>query len=312
MTTSTSTLRLGARGSLLSRMQSGMVAETLRAKFPGLKVELVIISTSGDVIQDRPLHEFGGKGLFTKELEQALLRSEVDFAVHSFKDVPVTMPLVDVADLVLIASPPREDPRDVLASAKAKTVAELPKGAKVGTGSLRRQAQLLAARPDLQIVPIRGNVDTRIRKLKSGEYDAVILAMAGLKRSGLFDGSFMAAIEPDVLLPAAGQGALALQCRRSDAGVIKLLSSLDDPATSLCVKAERAIVQRLNGDCHSPIAAYATLEGSTLHLRAAVAHRDGRPPMLKAEASAGMCESEKAVNDVVAQLEKAGVREMLK
>ena len=307
---SLATIRLGARGSLLSRLQSGMVAEALRARFPGLTVETVIVTTSGDTIQDRPLHEFGGKGLFTKELEQALLRREVDFAVHSFKDVPVTMPLVDVSDLVIVASPRREDPRDVLASFKGKTIAELPKGAKVGTGSLRRQAQVLAARPDLDVVGIRGNVDTRVKKLKSGEYDAVVLALAGVKRAGLFDAACMTAIETDVMLPAAGQGALALQCRRADAGVIKLLSALDDAGTTLCVKVERAVVQRLNGDCHSPIAAYATLEGSDVELRVAVARRDGKPPVIRAEASAGMCEAEKAAAEVVAKLEKMGVRGM--
>src|SRR4051794_12288958 len=143
-----------------------MVAHALESAHPGLHVELVIISTSGDAIQDRPLHEFGGKGLFTKEIELALLRKEVDFAVHSFKDVPVTMPLVDTADLVIAAVPPREDPRDLLASTIAKTIRDLPQKARVGTGSLRRQAQLLALRPDLQILPIRGNVDTRLRKLR--------------------------------------------------------------------------------------------------------------------------------------------------
>ena len=306
------TIRLGARGSLLSRMQSGMVAETLRQKYPGMKVELVLITTSGDKIQDRPLHEFGGKGLFTKELEQALLRSEVDFAVHSFKDVPVTMPLVATEDLVIAATPRREDPRDMLASRLGKTIAALPAGARVGTGSLRRQAQVLAARPDLVVVPIRGNVDTRIRKLTSGEYDAVILACAGCKRAGLVDESYMTPLATDVLLPAAGQGALALQCRRSDTGLIRLLSGLDDPTTAMCVKAERAVVQRLNGDCHSPIAAYATVEGSTLHLRAAVARRDGQPPVIRSESEAGICDADRAVAAVVAALEAQGAVKLLR
>lgn len=305
-------IRLGARGSLLSRLQSGMVAEALRHKFPELQVELVIVSTSGDQIQDRPLHEFGGKGLFTKELEQALLHSEVDFAVHSFKDVPVTMPLVDTAELIIAATPPREDPRDVLASFQAKSLEELPKGAKVGTGSLRRQAQILAARPDVQVLPIRGNVDTRVRKLRSGEYDAVILAMAGMKRSGLFDASFMTPVEPRVMLPAAGQGALALQCRRNDPATLHVLAALDDPAASLCVKAERDVVQWLNGDCHSPIAAYAWLDGSTVRLQAAVAKRDGQPPVLRAESACGMCEANRLGMMVGARLEALGAMKLLR
>ena len=203
-------VRLGARGSLLSRLQSGMVARMVEG-LGGVKVEMVTVTTTGDRIWDRPLHEFGGKGLFTKELEQALLRGEIDFAVHSFKDVPVTMPLVDTAELVIAATPLREDPRDVLATATGMKLMELKGGARVGSGSLRRQAQVLALRPDVKVLPIRGNVDTRLKKLKAGEYDGVILAMAGMKRSGLLNPSTMVAM--DELLPAAGQGALALECR---------------------------------------------------------------------------------------------------
>lgn len=225
-------LRLGARGSLLSREQSKMVARQLEAAHPGLRVELVIISTSGDRIQDRPLHEFGGKGLFTKELELALLRGEIDFAVHSYKDVPVTMPLVDTAQLMIAAVPAREDPRDVLASPRAKSLADLPTGAKVGTSSLRRQAQVLATRPDLTVQPIRGNVDTRLRKLASGEYDAAILAYAGVKRAGLFDAATMTILTCSEMVPAAGQGALALQCRAGDDRVRSLLAAIDDAHTA--------------------------------------------------------------------------------
>jgi len=304
-------LRLGARGSLLSRLQSGMVARELEARHPGLKVELVIVSTSGDQIQDRPLHEFGGKGLFTKELEQALLRRDVDFAVHSFKDVPVTMPLVDIAELVICSVPVREDPRDVLASAQGKSLLELPKGARVGTGSLRRQAQVLALRPDLVVMPIRGNVDTRIRKLKAGEYDAVILAYAGLKRSGLFDATLMAPIPTDQLLPSAGQGALALQCRQDRGEVMQTLQALNDPATGQAVQLEREIVRHLNGDCHSPIAAYATFGDTHVELRAAVAARDGRPPVVRAEARVPVGAAQDAVKQVLESLRKQGAAEML-
>src|SRR5687768_18563534 len=167
------TLRLGTRGSLLARTQSMLVADALERAHLGLKIEMHIVKTTGDQITDRPLHEAGGKGLFTKELEQALLAGEIDFAVHSYKDVPVTMPLVDQADLVIAAVPTREDPRDVLVSRKAKRLADLPPGARVGTGSLRRACQIVHARPDVVIEPVRGNIDTRLRKLTEGHYDAI-------------------------------------------------------------------------------------------------------------------------------------------
>src|ERR1035437_6775741 len=293
MAESKKVVRLGVRGSLLSRLQSGAVARMVEG-LGHVQVEMVMVTTSGDVIQDRPLHEFGGKGLFTKELEQALLKGEVDFAVHSFKDVPVTMPLVDTAELVIAATPLREDPRDVLASLKGKRLSDLPAGSRVGTGSLRRQAQVLALRPDLKVEPIRGNVDTRVRKMKAGEYDAVILAMAGLKRSGLFDATMMTAIEMEEMLPAAGQGALAIECRREDQWLRELLGKLNDAASSLAVRLERAVVLGLNGDCHSPIAAHATTEGGRVKLKAAVAGRGGMPPIVRAEASASMVEAARA------------------
>src|SRR5688500_3592950 len=204
------TLRLGTRGSLLARTQSMLVAHDLERAHPGLRVELRIFKTSGDRIADRPLHEFGGKGLFTKELEQALLAGEIDFAVHSFKDVPVTMPLVDTTDLAIAAVPERESPFDVLVSADARKVQELPQGARVGTGSRRRRCQLLAARPDLAVEAVRGNIDTRLRKWREGQFRAIVLAAAGLRRARLFDESAMAILDdPAVMLPAPGQGALA-------------------------------------------------------------------------------------------------------
>jgi hydroxymethylbilane synthase len=279
-------LRLATRGSLLARTQSGIVAAALQRAHAGLRVELVIFKTTGDQITAQPLHEFGGKGLFTKELEQALLDHQVDFAVHSFKDMPTTMPLVTQAELIVAAVPAREDPRDVLVSTRPMTVAELPRGARVGTGSLRRRSQLLNARPDLRIEPIRGNIDTRLRKQREREFDAVVLAMAGIRRTALFDPAIMASIDAGVLLPAPGQGALALQCRRSDATTRDLLAALNDPATAACVAAERALVALLNGDCLSPIAALAEIEGENLWLRAAVAGRGGNPPVLFAEGRA--------------------------
>jgi len=278
-------LRLGTRGSLLATRQSSLVADELRRRHSGLTIEMITIRTSGDRITDRPLHEFGGKGLFTRELEVALLAGKIDFAVHSFKDVPVTMPLVESAELVFTAVPVREDPRDVLVASRAMDVSELERGARIGTGSPRRAAQMLAIRPDLIIEPIRGNIDTRIRKQRAGEVDATLLAMAGLNRSGLFDGKTMKPLGVEEFIPAAGQGALALQCRAKDEATRELLAVVDDATTRACVAAERAVVQGLRGDCHSPIAAYARMAGNRYEVTAAVGRRDGAPPVIRASAS---------------------------
>ena len=314
MSPSLKSLRLGTRGSLLARTQSRIIADALEDAHPGLRVELVTIRTSGDRITDRPLHEFGGKGLFTKEIEQALLSHDVDFAVHSYKDVPVTMPLVDQGGLVVAAVPPREDCRDVLVSDKAKRLEELPPGARLGTSSLRRRCQALAMRPDLVVEPVRGNIDTRLRKVREGAYDAIILAAAGLRRAGLFDRSHMSFIDPEVMLPAPGQGALALQCRREDVATRSLLVALDDPLESAeCVAAERAVVAALEGDCHSPIAALASPGVQTIHLQVAVGARDGNPPVMKADTTflPGPQGMAAAVGRLVADLESRGVRQML-
>lgn len=292
---------MGTRGSLLARTQTGQVVEALRAKWPGLAVETVTITSSGDTIQDRPLHEFGGKGLFTKELEQALLDGKIDLAVHSLKDLPVTMPLVDVAGLAFV-SPVREDPRDLLVSRKAKRVEDLPQGAKVGTGSLRRKCQLLAARPDLVVEGVRGNIDTRLRKAREGMYDAVILAMAGVKRAGLFDEAEMAGIPVETMIPAAGQAALALQFRKDDAATGEIARALEDETTVRCVSAEREVVKGLGGDCHSPIAAYATIQGGEMRLVAALGAADGRPPVRKARALGSVGDVARIVADIVRQL----------
>jgi hydroxymethylbilane synthase len=305
-------LRLGARGSMLSRMQSGMVADLLEKAHPGLTVELVLIKTSGDTISDRPLYEFGGKGLFTKELEQAMLKSEIDFAVHSFKDVPVTMPLVDTAELVVAAVPKREDPRDVLACTKAKSIDELPQGAKVGTGSLRRRSQLRAARPDLNIELIRGNVDTRIKKMRTGEFDAVLLALAGLKRSGLFDETDMSIIDADELLPSAGQGALCLECRRDDPRTRELLGALNDADSFLAVRLEREIVRQLNGDCHSPIAVLVSFEeDGRMRMRAAVGRSGGEPPVVRVQTWADRASAENLPVQVLTMLIEGGAERLL-
>jgi hydroxymethylbilane synthase len=292
-------------------MQSQWVADALEKAHPNLTVELVLIKTTGDRITDRPLHEAGGKGLFTKELEQALLAGEVDMAVHSYKDVPVTMPLVEQANLIIAAVPPREDPRDVLVAATAKRIADLPHGAKVGTGSLRRRCQILALRPDLSVELIRGNIDTRLRKQREGQYDAVLLAFAGLRRSALFDGGDMTPLEPEELLPAAGQGALALQCRRDDARTRQLLAALHSPNDALCVDLERGVVQALEGDCHSPIAALATLADNQLILRAAVGGKGGQPPLLHAAAHGTADNPSAQLQSVIASLESQNVRAFL-
>lgn len=275
-------LRLGTRGSVLALAQSRLVARSLEQAYPGLRVELVVVRTSGDEIADRPLHELGGKGLFTREIEQALLAGSVDLAVHSFKDLPVTMPLVDQSELIVAAVPPREDPRDALVSSAISRLIDLPDSARIGTGSLRRRCQLLSIRPDLEILPIRGNIDTRLRKLRAGEFDALVLAIAGLKRSGLFDAAVVHPMEE--MLPAPGQGALALQCRRDDRRTQQLLAGVHDPRTATCVTAERELVRLLEGDCHSPIAALAEHTSQGLKLVARVGARDGRPPVICAEA----------------------------
>ncbi|MCY2951615.1 MAG: hydroxymethylbilane synthase [Planctomycetota bacterium] len=304
-------VRLGTRGSMLARLQSQRVADELEARHPGLHVELCIIKTTGDQIADRPLHELGGKGLFTKELERALLDNDVDMAVHSFKDVPVTMPLVEQEDLVIAVVPEREDPRDVMVCIAVNRIADLPQGAKVGTGSLRRRCQLLALRKDLDVEAIRGNIDTRLRKLKGGDFDAVVLAMAGLKRSGLFDAALMHTIPADEMLPAAGQGALALQCRRSDKRMQDLLGAVHHEPSAVRVRLEREIVRRLEGDCHSPIAALATIEGQRVELRAAVGKRGGELPILQARGESELENANVAVDRVIGVLTEQNVRSHL-
>ncbi|HEX8340690.1 MAG TPA: hydroxymethylbilane synthase [Tepidisphaeraceae bacterium] len=273
----TATLRLGTRGSMLARLQSQQTADLIEKANPDCVVELVIVKTTGDQVQDRPLADLGGKGLFTKEIEQALLRGDIDLAVHSYKDVPVTMPLVDASDLIIAAVPAREDARDVLVAAEGMTLDTLPQGARVGTGSLRRRTQLLAARGDLQVLGLRGNIDSRLSRQRSGEYDAIVLAMAGLRRGGLYDGATMTALPPEIVTPAAGQGALAVQCRADHAAARAAVAPLHDADTARCVDAERAVVLAMNADCHSPIGVYATLAGGEMSLMAVYTAGNGPP-----------------------------------
>jgi hydroxymethylbilane synthase len=307
----THTLRLGTRGSLLAKTQSQLVASELEKHHKGLAVELVIVKTTADGIQDKPLYEIGGKGLFTKELEQALIASEVDLAVHSFKDVPVTQPLVDSDDLIVAAVPEREDPRDVFCSLTAKRIEDLPQGAKVGTGSLRRKCQLLALRSDLQVEMLRGNIDTRLRKLRDGQYEAIVLAAAGLRRTGLFNEAEMVMLEPDQMLPAPGQGALAIQCRRNDAKTRDLLAAVCDSESECCVTAERIIVAALGGDCHSPIGALAQIEDGEMTLRVAVGSKGGVPPVIRAVATGSSEHCDGPVGDVLKSLSEQNVQELL-
>ena len=311
MSETSRTLRLGTRGSLLAKTQSQLVASELEKRHKGLAVELIILKTSGDSIQDKPLYEFGGKGLFTKELDQALLRNDIDLAVHSFKDVPVTQPLVAVEDLVIAAVPQREDPRDVFCCLITRQVADLPREAKVGTSSLRRKCQLLAIRPDLKIDVLRGNIDTRLRKLRDAAFDAIILAAAGLRRTGLFNEAEMEMLDPDQMLPAPGQGALAIQCRRNDERTRELLSVLDHRDTERAVTAERIIVQTLGGDCHSPIGALAEIDGDDMKLRVVVGSRGGTPPIIRASAECPCEHPDGAVGEVLKSLSEQNVQAVL-
>jgi hydroxymethylbilane synthase len=307
-------LRLGTRASPLATAQSRLVANELMRLVPSVRVETILIRTSGDKFQDRSLADEGGKGLFVKELEEALLEKRIDFAVHSYKDVPVTMPLVDQADLMIAAVPVREDVRDV-AVMRDPSRGPTPAGGIVGTSSLRRRCQILELIPDARIELLRGNIDTRIGKLREGRYDIILLAAAGLKRAGLFDPAFMQFLDAGKFLPAPAQGALAIQCRRGDEPTQKVLLVLNHAPTALFVEAERALVRELNGDCHSPIAAITTLSGSPEHpiltLTAAVGCRDGVPPVTRANASGPASDMKLIVSKVYTSLEIQGAVERL-
>ena len=264
-------LVIGTRGSKLALWQAEWVHARLRKLEPGLSVSLKRIKTTGDKILDTPLATIGGKGLFIKEIEDALLRGEIDLAVHSMKDVPTHVP----EGLEILAIPEREDPRDVLISRGGIMFDRLGAGSRIGTSSLRRQAQLLHIRPDLCIQVLRGNVDTRLRKLEAGEFEGVILAAAGIQRLGWTD-RVTEYLSSDVCLPAIGQGALALEGRASDAFVRDVVARLDHRPTRLAVTAERALLERLEGGCQVPIAAHATISGEALKMTALVASVNGR------------------------------------
>ena len=264
-----SRLRLGTRASPLARVQAEGVRAALAARHPGLTVELVFVRTTGDRVTG-PLAAAGGKGLFVKEIEEALLDGRIDAGVHSMKDVPARL----AAGLVIGAVPERADARDVLIGGDGG-LAGLPAGARIGTASPRRRAQLLAHRPDLVVVLLRGNVDTRLRKWRAGEVDALLLAAAGLARLGISEPAAQP-LPVDEVLPAVGQGALALECRADDGATRALLAAVDQPAAATAVAAERAFLAAVGGDCNSAIAAHATLAGGRLTLRALVTDPDGR------------------------------------
>ena len=266
----TDTLRIATRKSQLALWQAEYVRDVLLQYHPDLNVELVKMTTQGDKILDTPLAKVGGKGLFVKELEAGLLSGDADIAVHSMKDVPVELP----EGLHLSVICPREDPRDAFVANNYASFETLPKGARLGTSSLRRQCQLAAQRPDLNIIDLRGNVNTRLQKLDNGDYDAVILAAAGLRRLGM-ENRITEYLSPEVSLPAIGQGAVGIECRKDDDWVNELLAPLNDRDTAIRVRAERAMNHRLQGGCQVPIAGYAELAHGVILLRGLVGTVDG-------------------------------------
>jgi len=266
-----SELRIGTRGSQLALFQANWVKDQLVRTRPELKVTLIKIKTTGDKIQDAPLAKIGGKGLFVKEIEEALIQRKIDLAVHSIKDVPTEFP----KGLHLSVITKREDPRDVFISKDGKTLKDLPQGAKIGTSSLRRQAQLLHFRSDLELIPLRGNLDTRLKKLKTLNLDAIVLALAGVKRLGLEE-RISEIIPIDISLPAIGQGALGIETRMDDRVVEDQIRFLNDPDSSIAITAERAFLKKLEGGCQVPIAAFAQKVGSTLQIDGLVGTIDGK------------------------------------
>ncbi len=266
-----STVTIGTRGSKLALWQANWIKDRLETLHPGTRVALNVIKTKGDKILDVPLAKVGGKGLFVKEIEEALLAGRVDLAVHSMKDMPAEIP----AGLCIGAIPERETPLDVLITREGVTLDQLGQAPRIGTSSLRRAAQLQHARPDVVIVPLRGNLDTRLRKLDEGQMDAIVLAAAGVKRLGLAD-RITEILAPEVMLPAVGQGALCVETRDADPVMAPLMASLDHAPTRRAILAERAFLARLEGGCQVPIAGHATLDGDRLRMSGLVADLDGR------------------------------------
>ncbi len=298
-------LVVGTRGSLLARAQTNWVIECLRSAHPGLDVRAEIITTTGDRLQDRPLPEIGGKGLFTEELERALLDGSIDLAVHSAKDLPT-----DLAEgLAVLAFPVREDPRDAWISADGTPFDKLPPDSVVGTTSLRRQAQLLRLRPDLRFVGLRGNVDTRIRKVHRGDCAGAVLAMAGLNRSGLSQ-HVTHPFDPAVCLPAPGQGSLALEGRKADDRVGKLLAAVHHEESAIAVRCERTVLAMLNAGCRAPVAILAEITGGTLRCRALVIDPKGTRHV-EAHAERPVDKADDLAAAIVADLRSGGAAEII-
>jgi len=264
--------RIGTRGSKLALWQANHISSLVSAQNPELNIEIQIIKTTGDSVQDSPLSEIGGKGVFVKEIEEALLSEDIDIAVHSMKDVPTVLP----GGLVIGAVAKRHDPRDALISKAGLTLADLPEGSRVGTGSLRRGSQLLGRYPGFSIVSIRGNVDTRVKKLKERqEYDAIILAVAGLERMGLGE-EITEIISPDIILPAPGQGIVAIESRANDRETTDILRGINHNETEIAATAERAFLYRLGGDCNVPAGSLATINNNSLTISGIVSSPDGK------------------------------------
>jgi hydroxymethylbilane synthase len=297
-------IRIGTRGSRLALAQTAWVKGKLEEKFPNARIETILIKTSGDRFLEVSVQSIGGKGIFTKEIEDALLRNEIDIAVHSMKDLPTELP----AGLIVAAIPQREDPRDVLVSTGAKRLSDLSAGAKIGTGSLRRRAQLLYYRRDLIVMPIRGNVDTRLKKLDQGECDGLVMAAAGLKRIDREE-RIAEYISNDVCLGAAGQGALGLESRENDS-IRGQLSFLHDSATFAEVTAERSFLNRLGGGCHVPVGARGVAEGEKFRLLGVVANPDGSS-LFRGETSGCVAHAEELGRELAERLLSQGAQQLL-
>jgi hydroxymethylbilane synthase len=290
------TIHIGTRGSQLALWQAKWVQNAICQQWPDTEAELVIIKTTGDKIVDVPLAKVGGKGLFVKEIEEALLDSRIDLAVHSMKDMPAQLP----HGLCIGAVPARENPLDALITDKFPSLEELPKGARVGTSSLRRSAQLLNKRPDLSIEPLRGNLDTRLKKLSTTDLDAIVLAAAGLRRLGLAD-RICATIDADIMLPAVGQGALCIESRTNDDKISPIVSALDHATTHTAVIAERAFLHRLEGGCQVPIAGHATIgNDDRMTITGLVAELDGS--RIIKETIEGPCDQSKSLGFQLAEV----------
>lgn len=297
-------LLLGTRASKLAIAQSEIVRMALLKLQPGLEVRFETITTKGDVVQDRPLSEIGGNGLFVTQIEEALREGRIDLAVHSAKDLSSALP----PDMTLAAFLPRADARDVLVSREGHTLMSLPPGATVGTSSPRRTCQVLALRPDLRVLDIRGNVDTRLHKLREGQYDAIVLAAAGLERLGMID-CVTEWLDPSVMLPAAAQGALVVEVRADDSFMLDLAGKLNDPITSAAVRAERAFLAAIGGGCSLPIGAYATIEGESLRLSGMIGSPDGH--IVRGEHIGQSGEPESVGAELAADLLVRGGRELI-